>query len=315
MTHRGWRCPTQGVSRAAPKGFGGPTRRFSGATSRNPDALNPMAELDGTGAVIARFVYGSQPNVPDYMVKGGVTYRIIADHLGSPRLVVDTATGAIAQRMDYDAFGNVLSDSNPGFQPFGFAGGLYDRDTRLVRFGARDYDPEVGRWTAKDSIRFLGGNANLYGYVVGDPVRAIDPVGLWVLDLGSSGLIPGSEVLGYNIGIQVTQSGVYFYYGLGLGIGSGTTLTLDPTGGVIEGVRGTVTGRYGYGAGALFNLTDDNSRSRPETNVAFGLGIEADASVTVTKTVNIVRFQNPRCPQPPVFENPAGLCPRPDGQR
>ena len=37
-----------------------------------------MAELDGTGNVVARFVYGSKSNVPDYMVKGGVTYRIIS---------------------------------------------------------------------------------------------------------------------------------------------------------------------------------------------------------------------------------------------
>jgi len=57
------------------------------------------------------------------MVKGATTYRIVSDHLGSPRLVIDTATGAIAQRMDYDAFGNVLSDTNPGFQPFGLVGG------------------------------------------------------------------------------------------------------------------------------------------------------------------------------------------------
>jgi hypothetical protein len=49
------------------------------------DALNPVAELDGTGTVVARFVYGSKPNVPDYMVKGGTTYRIISDHLGSRR--------------------------------------------------------------------------------------------------------------------------------------------------------------------------------------------------------------------------------------
>ncbi len=47
-----------------------------------------------------------------------------------------------------DAWGQVLADSSPGFQPFGFAGGLWDRDTGLVRFGARDYDPEVGRWTS-----------------------------------------------------------------------------------------------------------------------------------------------------------------------
>jgi len=112
------------------------------------------------------------------MVQAGVTYRIVSDHLGSPRLVIDTTTGAVAQRMDYDAFGNVLVDTNPGFQPFGFAGGIYDPDTKLVRFGARDYDPEVGRWTAKDPIRFAGGDANLYGYVVGDPVNAGDSLGL-----------------------------------------------------------------------------------------------------------------------------------------
>lgn len=39
---------------------------------------------------------------------------------------------------------------------FGFAGGLYDRVTGLVRFGARDYDPSVGRWTTKDAIPFEG---------------------------------------------------------------------------------------------------------------------------------------------------------------
>jgi len=72
------------------------------------------------------------------------------------------------QRMDYDDWGNVTSDTNPGFQPFGFAGGIYDRDTNLTRFGARDYDPETGRWTAKDPIKFDGGDSNLYGYVLSD---------------------------------------------------------------------------------------------------------------------------------------------------
>ncbi len=76
---------------------------------------------------------------------GGVTYRILTDHLGSPRLVVDTATGTVTQRLDYDEYGKVLADSNPGFQPFGFAGGIYDQQTGLIRFGARDYDAETGR--------------------------------------------------------------------------------------------------------------------------------------------------------------------------
>ncbi len=144
------------------------------------DQLNPIAELDGSGNVIARFVYGSKVNVPDYLIKDAITYRIVSDHLGSPRLVINTTDGTVAQRMDYDEFGNVTLDTNPGFQPFGFAGGLYDIDTSLVRFGARDYDPEIGRWTAKDSIGFAGGDTNLYGYVLGDPVNLIDSLGMQV---------------------------------------------------------------------------------------------------------------------------------------
>jgi YD repeat-containing protein len=103
------------------------------------DSLKPIAELDGAGNVVSRFIYAGKANVPEYMVRGGVTYRLITDHLGSVRLVVNASDGSIAQRMDYDEFGQVLLDTNPGFQPFGYAGGFYDPATKLVRFGARDY--------------------------------------------------------------------------------------------------------------------------------------------------------------------------------
>jgi RHS repeat-associated protein len=140
--------------------------------------LRPVAELDSAGAIVSRFVYAMHINVPDYMIKGGVTYRLITDQLGSPRLVVNVADGSIAQRIDYDEFGRVLTDTNKGFQPFGFAGGLYDAATGLVRFGARDYDVATGRWTAKDPIGFDGEDTNLYAYVGNEPVNQIDPEGL-----------------------------------------------------------------------------------------------------------------------------------------
>ncbi len=143
------------------------------------DGLNPVAELDGTETVVARFIYASRANVPDFAIKGGVTYRIISDHLGSPHLVVDTAIGTVIQSMDYDEWGNVIADTNPEFQPFGFVGGLYDTDTKLVRFGARDYDAETGRWTSKDPIRFDGEDTNLYGYTFNDPVNFIDLEGFF----------------------------------------------------------------------------------------------------------------------------------------
>jgi RHS repeat-associated protein len=137
-----------------------------------------VAVLDAGGAIVTQFVYGTRSNTPDYMVQGGVTYRIFSDQLGSPRLVVNSSTGQVAERIDYDEFGNVVNDTNPGFQPFGFAGGLYDQDTKLVRFGARDYDPTIGRWTAKDPTWFNSGDTNLYGYVGNDPINFADLKGL-----------------------------------------------------------------------------------------------------------------------------------------
>jgi RHS repeat-associated protein len=56
-------------------------------------------------------------------------------------LIVNVATGSVVEEIDYDEFGNVTNDTAGGLTPFGFAGGLYDRDTGFVRFGARDYDP------------------------------------------------------------------------------------------------------------------------------------------------------------------------------
>lgn len=142
------------------------------------DASGPVADLTAQGTVKNRFVYATRSNAPDYLVRGSNTYRIITDHLGSPRVIVNAATGQIAQEIDYDEFGNVTRDTLPGFQPFGFAGGLYDRDTKLVHFGARDYDPEVGRWTSRDPALFGGGDTSLYGYALEDPVNYTDSLGL-----------------------------------------------------------------------------------------------------------------------------------------
>jgi RHS repeat-associated protein len=142
------------------------------------DSLRPVAEMNNLGNFVARFVWGRRPNVPEFIIKGGAKYRIIADPRGSVRLVVNTTTGTIAQRMDYDERGRVSNDTNPGFQPFGFAGGLYDYRTGLVQFGARHYDGQLGRWLSKDPILFNGGDTNLYSYVANDPVNWSDPSGL-----------------------------------------------------------------------------------------------------------------------------------------
>lgn len=137
-----------------------------------------VGTADGSGVFQARYVYGSKAHVPDYMVKDSVNYQIVSNHLGSPVSVVNAITGEVVQEIKYDEWGNILSDTNPGFTPFGFAGCLYDLDTKLCRFGARDYDASIGRWLSKDPILFAGGDTNLYGYVFQDPVNFIDPTGL-----------------------------------------------------------------------------------------------------------------------------------------
>ncbi|GBC59973.1 hypothetical protein DENIS_0915 [Desulfonema ishimotonii] len=130
--------------------------------------------------------------MPVAMTKGGQRYYFAYDQVGTLRVVTD-ASGNAVKRIRYDSFGNILTDSDPLFEvPFGFAGGLHDRDTGLVRFGYRDYDPDAGRWTAKDPILFAGGDTDLYGYCLGDPVNWVDPFGL-ANDQSGMGPLSGSD--------------------------------------------------------------------------------------------------------------------------
>lgn len=144
------------------------------------DQLRIAAETDGNGEVVSHFVYGDDTPVPEYVIQGGTTYRMITDHVGSARLIVNANTAQVLQHKEPDAWGNILADTNPGLIPFGFAGGIEDAVIGSIRFGARDYDPKAGRWLSADPVRFSGSDANLYTYVGADPINNIDPSGLAV---------------------------------------------------------------------------------------------------------------------------------------
>lgn len=135
-----------------------------------------LAVYDSSDNLVMRFEYADD-RTPITMTNAGIAYYMTYDQVGSLRVVAD-ASGNVVKAIDYDSFGNIINDTNPSFTvPFGFAGGLHDRDTGLVRFGFRDYNSEVGRWTAKDPMHFAGGDVDLYSYVANNPVNTIDPEG------------------------------------------------------------------------------------------------------------------------------------------
>ena len=94
---------------------------------------------------------------------------------------------------------------------------------RIGIYGYRDYDPDIGRWTAKDPIGFAGRTIDLYGYVLGAPVNFVDPDGLWSLSFDLYALVGAGITIG---GGEDTRPFISFRYGLGFGGG----LTLDPKG-------------------------------------------------------------------------------------
>jgi RHS repeat-associated protein len=141
------------------------------------DQLKRVGWYDSNGALKAQFVFGLREQVPDFMLKASQYYKLVFNQVGSVQEVL-ASDGTVAERLEYDEFGNISVDTATGLQPFGFAGGLRDLDTGMTRFGARDYDPLIGRWTAKDPLLFKAGSANIYEYVQSDPINYIDPAGL-----------------------------------------------------------------------------------------------------------------------------------------
>ena len=136
-----------------------------------------LAIYDKDNNLIQQFKYADQ-RMPINMIQNGNKYYLHYDQIGTVKAISDENL-TVVKKIEYDSYGNILNDTNSTLKiPFGFAGGLYDQDTDLTRFGFRDYDSYIGKWTAKDPIDFGGGDSNLYGYVLNNPINFIDPRGL-----------------------------------------------------------------------------------------------------------------------------------------
>ena len=85
--------------------------------------IHLLAVYDGSDNLLIRFDY-ADARMPVSMNKGGSTYYLTYDQVGSIKIVADSS-GNVVKSIDYDSFGSIINDTAPTFEiPFAFAGGL-----------------------------------------------------------------------------------------------------------------------------------------------------------------------------------------------
>lgn len=146
-----------------------------------------LGEYDAAGAPVFEYIWmNGHPVAAMATGAAGVTniHFIYADHLGSPRVVMDERA-RIRWRWASDPFGNDAPNTNPvGVGPFvlnlRMPGQYYDAESGLFYNHMRDYDPAMGRYIESDPLGLEGG-LNTYAYVESDPLLNADPSGLFLV--------------------------------------------------------------------------------------------------------------------------------------
>lgn len=113
-------------------------------------------------------------------------YAPIHDNQGSVRCLIDVKDGKVAEFYRYNSFGEEelfdtesksISCSLIG-NPWHYFSKRVDRHSKLIFFGLRNYDSEMGRWITPDPI-FFGDTPNVYAFVKNDPLNHFDLFGLF----------------------------------------------------------------------------------------------------------------------------------------
>jgi RHS repeat-associated protein len=108
----------------------------------------------------------------------GTAAYIHSDHLGSSNVISDE-NGVRIAAYEYQPYGKVSKLWGEDVTDYKFTGKELD-DTGLYYYGARYYDPEIGRFTQADTIvpkPFNPQSFNRYSYCLNNPLRYIDPSG------------------------------------------------------------------------------------------------------------------------------------------
>jgi|GEM_PF-3893313 len=118
------------------------------------------------------------------MRTGGNTFYLLNDHLTSTAITTNSS-GVRQTELRYFAYGGTRYDAGGQMTLYRYTGQRIETGTGLYDYGARWYDPQIGRFLAADSIVPNPGDSqalNRYMYVLGNPVKYVDPSGYgWVI--------------------------------------------------------------------------------------------------------------------------------------
>jgi RHS repeat-associated protein len=128
-----------------------------------------LIEYSAIDSKYTYFIYAGKQAVAEE--SGGVIKFYHKDHLGSTRVVTDTSGAKIAEYI-YEPFGKVIAGTD-GEQSFT---GKKEDSTGLIYFGARFYDPEIGRFITQDLAKQ---GLNWFAYCGNNPISRIDPNGMY----------------------------------------------------------------------------------------------------------------------------------------
>ena len=165
--------------------------------------LNLLAETKGT-AINYEYVWFGGQHLAQISSTGAVAWYF-NDHLGTP-ILQTSAAGAVVWRAEREPFGEIVSTrAGAGrHRPLSLPGQEDDSSDRSYNI-FRWYWAGWGRYTQADPIG-LNGGPNLYGYVQGNPVKLVDPLGLVTWNCTVSNVSVGHAIVGFA-DMQVTCFG------------------------------------------------------------------------------------------------------------